>query len=198
MDLSGVGRLAGQTREAQATQDSQLSTPSYGAALQWGPAKNGASMAAPEGKSLKQEGGVNGTGQHRTKERRETILGDLRYGARAGKISRKVIIEGRGGAARNNGTAPPATLDQAPGACAQIIQGGMGRKAGAKTAATTSKGNSGREIDGALHRGPAIAGRGDQNGGEGSCGDWDKGQGSRVRRSRGKQKSSQVRGYGGS
>ena len=78
-------RLARQTREEQAKQHSHFSTPSYAAALQRGAAKNCASMTAPRGKSLKQEGGGNGTGQHGTKERRETVWGDLRYGARAGE-----------------------------------------------------------------------------------------------------------------
>ena len=99
-------------------------------ALQLGPAKNGASATAPKGKSLKQERGCNGTGQHGTKERRETIWGDLRDGARAGDKYWKVMIEGGSGAASNNGTTTPSTLDQAPGACDRRIERGWDRRWG--------------------------------------------------------------------
>ena len=62
--------------------------------------------------------------------------------------------------------------------------------------AGASKEKAGRITDGAIHRAPSIVGGGDQNGGKGVCGDQYKVQGGRVGRSRGRQKKSQVRGYG--
>ena len=42
----------------------------------------------------------------------------------------------------------------------------MGRKVGGKYVTATSKGKAGGRSNGVLHRGPAIAGGGDQNGGK--------------------------------
>ena len=47
-----------------------------------------------------------------------------------GEKSGKVMIEGRGGIAGNDTTAPSDILDQAPGACARRIRGGKGQKSG--------------------------------------------------------------------
>ena len=104
--------------------ESQPSTPLYAVALRRRTAKNSASTTAPKGKSLKQEGGGNRTGRHGTKNWRETVGVDLREGAGEGEKSRKVTIEGQGGGAGNDVTAPPGILDQAPGRALKDSEGG--------------------------------------------------------------------------
>ena len=102
---------------------------------------------------------------------------DLRDGAGAGELAGKLTIEGRGGAADNDVTAPPGILDQVLGFFAQRIRGGRDRKLGENMWRQQVRESLTREETVHYTGSPPLRGR-RVEWGKGGCGDWDKGQGS--------------------